>query len=362
MSRDRFSRRRALKNFGCLMAASPLLKAQELAGEPPGRITPRQEAVNVFEVEAMAQRKLPGPVYSMIAGSDRRAFDRITFRPRMLVNVQQIDLTTELFGEKMFAPILVGPMSLQQQVHPEGELATVGGAAAAKTVVVVSTRSSIPIEAIAAQAKTNLWYQVYPEPDMDAVRKRAEQAVTVGCKAVCLTVGTPYAPPGAAGAPNGLRLTRMANPQMGWSVISQFLRGIQAPVLLKGIMSPDEARIAVETGARGIVVSNHGGQFSAGLAAPIEMLASIVDTVGGKVPVLVDGSFRRGTDILKALALGARAVLLGRPPLWGLAAYGAEGVQTVLEMLQSELARSMGLCGKANLSSLDRTLLKIHRR
>lgn len=342
------SRRRALASLGSLVAASPLLQGQELIGEPPGRITPRAETVNVFEVEAVAKRKLPGVVYSHIAGSDRRGFDRITFRPRMLVDVRKLDLATELFGERLIAPILAGPIAEQQQFHPEGELATVRGAAAAKTVMVVSSRSSQPIEKIAAQAKTSLWYQVYPEPDVNALRKRVQEAARAGCKAVCLTVGAPYRAAGAT--------------KVDWKMIDELRQGISLPFLLKGIMSPEEAQLAVARGVQGIVVSNHGGLLSPGLAAPIDMLPSIADAVGQKAPILIDGSFRRGSDILKALALGARAVLIGRPVMWGLAAYGAEGVQTVLEMLQSELARTMGLSGKPNIHAIDRSLVKIHVR
>ena len=323
-------------------------EAPKLIGEPPGRIAPRDELVNTFEFEAMARRSLDRATYMAIAGGDRTAFDRITFRPRMLVNVTNLDLSVELFGEKMFAPILVGPASRQQRVHPEGELATVRGASAAKAVTVVSSRSSSPIGQVAAQAKTGFWYQVFPEPDLSAVRTRVEQAVQAGCKAVCLTVGTPYRPAG--------------NPGLDWSGIDRLRQGLCVPVLLKGIMSPEEARTAVQRGAQGIIVSNHGGRFVPGLAAPIEVLAPIVDAVGGKAPVLIDGGFRRGTDIMKALALGAQAVLITRPVLWGLAAYGADGVQTVVEMLQTELARNMGLSGKPNLKALDRSMLKIHRR
>jgi 4-hydroxymandelate oxidase len=358
---SRFTRRRALESLGSLLAASPLLQGQELVGEPPVRIVPRAELVNVFEVEAVAKRKLPGNVYSMIAGGDRRAFDRITFRPRMLVDVRQLDLTAELFGEKLFTPILAGPVADQRQFHPEGELATVRGAASAKTVMVVSSRSSDPIEKIAGQAKTSLWYQVYPEPDVNALRARVQEAVAAGCKAVCLTVGTTYHPAGD-GPPNPARLKAMGSPKIDWAMIDQLRQGIKVPFLLKGIMSPEEAQTAVQRGVQGIVVSNHGGLASSGLAAPIEMLPSIADAVGGRAPILIDGSFRRGTDVLKALALGARAVLIGRPVLWGLSAYGADGVQTVLGMLQSELARSMGLCGKVNIAAIDRSLVKIHLR
>jgi 4-hydroxymandelate oxidase len=342
-----FTRRRVLGSLGSLLAASPLLQGQEPMGEPPGRITPRAELVNLFEVEAVAKRKLPGTVYSTIAGGDRKAFDRMTFRPRMLVDVQKLDLTTELFGETLFAPILAGPMADQQQFHSEGELATARGAAAAKTVMVVSSRSSQPFEKIAAEAKSGFWYQVYPEPDMEAVRKRVQQAVQVGCKAVCFTVGAPQRQP------------RM---KTDWSMIDPLRKSVTVPFLLKGILSPEEALAAVRNGIQGMVVSSHGDLHATGLAAPIDMLPSIADAVGGKATLLIDGGFRRGTDVLKALALGARAVLIGRPVLWGLSAYGAEGVQTVLGMLQSELARSMGLSGRPNIRAIDRNLVKIHAR
>jgi len=362
MSKSHITRRRALEGFGLLVAGSPLLGAQELAGEPPGRIAPRAELVNVFEVEAMAQRRLASAAYAAIAGGDRRAFDRMTFRPRMLIDVRDMDLTTELFGDKMFAPILVGPASHQQRFHPEGELATVRGASAAQAAVMVSGRSSVPFDRIAAQAKTPLWYQVYPEADVTAVRSRVQQAVKAGCRAICLTVGAPYQPAGAEGPPHPARLPALGHPAMDWSWVDRLRQGITVPLVLKGIMSPEEAETAVKRGVQGLVVSSHGGRFAGGLAAPIDLLPSIADAVGGKVPLLIDGSFRRGTDILKALALGARAVLVGRPPLWGLAAYGAEGVQTVLAMLQSELARSMGLAGRPNLAAIDRGLVQIHRR
>ena len=310
---------------------------QTSMGEPPGRIAPARELVNTFEFEAMARRSLNAAAFAEIAGSDRNAFERITFRPRMMVNTTQLDLTTELFGQRLFAPILVGPASEQKRFHPEGELATVRGASAAKTAMVVSGRASFPIQEIAAQPAATLWYQVYPEPDLDAQRRRIGEAVDLGCKALCITIG---------GA--------------DWSAIDRLRQGLRVPVVLKGIMSPEEARAAIGKGIDGIVVSNYGGQARSGMAAPIEVLPAIAEAVAGKAPILIDGSFRRGADILKALALGARAVMLGRPALWALAAYGSAGVQAVLELLQTELARDMAMCGKPNLKSLDPALVKIH--
>jgi isopentenyl diphosphate isomerase/L-lactate dehydrogenase-like FMN-dependent dehydrogenase len=149
---------------------------------------------------------------------------------------------------------------------------------------------------------------------------------------------------------------------MDWDIVDRVRQAANTPVLLKGVMHPDEARAAVQHGVNGLIVSAQAARFVQGLASPMEMLPAVVDAVAGTIPVLVDGGFRRGTDVLAALALGARGVLVTRPPLWGLAAYGAEGVQTVLEMLQSETARDMALCGKPNLAAIDRGLVRIHQR
>jgi len=303
-----------------------------------------QSMMNVFQVEAAAQRKLSGPSFAEIAGGDRKAFERITFRPRMMIDTTKLDLTVELFGQRLFAPILVGPTSQQNRFHPEGELAMVRGASAAKTAIVVAGQSSHSIDRIAAASgNAVLWYQIHPEKDMNAVRERVQNALRHGCKAVCLTLGTE--------SPAG----------WDWTAIDRFRKNLDVPLLLKGILSPEEARAAVGRGVQGIVVSNYRGRAVGGLAAPIEMLPVIADAISGQIPILIDGGFRRGTDVLKALALGARAVLLGRPPLWGLAAYGAEGVQFVLELLRGELARAMAMCGKVDLTQLDRGVLTIHR-
>jgi 4-hydroxymandelate oxidase len=349
----KLTRRRALQSLAGL-SAMPATRAQELIGEPPGRIAPVADLVNVYEVQAMARRKLPESAIAKLGSDDRRALERITFRPRLMVNVAKLDLTTELLGEKMFAPIMVGPISYQQTYHPEGEVATVIGASAAKALAVVSSRSSKPLADIIAAAKTPVWFQLYADPDVKVTIAAAQQALQSGCKAICLTVGVPY-------QPGESRLQPAANLNVNWAFIDQLRKSIKAPLILKGIMTPSEAQLAVSSGVQAIVVSNHGGIFTSGFAHPIEMLPSIADAIGGKIPILIDGAFRRGTDILKALALGARAVMLGRPPIWGLAAYGSAGVQAVCEMLQSELARNMALCGKPDVKSIDRTLVKIHR-
>lgn len=347
MSHGPFTRREALAAFASLMAAPPALRSQQqppLIGEAPGRIAPLAELVNSLEFEPMAQRKLSGALYREIAGSDRAALERITFRPRAMVPTTDLDLTTDLFGDKMFAPILAGPMADQKRFHPEGELATVRGASAAKSAMVLSSRSSIPVEQIAARAECSLWYQVYPEHDLDSLKARLQQAVKSGCKAVCITVGT---------AGTG---------KLDWASVNRLRQGLAVPVVLKGIMNAEEAATAVQRGLQGIVVSNYGGSNLRGAITPIEALPAIADAIAGKIPILMDGSIRRGSDVLKALCLGATAVLLGRPILWALTAYGAAGVQAILEKLQTETAADMAMCGKGNVKLLNRDVVTIHRR
>jgi 4-hydroxymandelate oxidase len=348
MKRISSTRRQALAAYGSLLAASPLLRAQKLAGEAPGRIPPVQELINASEFEAVAERKLDALTFAEIAGSERSAFDRITFRPRLMNDTRQMDLTTQLFGQSLFTPILIGPLSRQKRFHPEGELAIARGASAAKALLVVSDDSSYPVDQIAAQAKTPLWYQISDGPNMKEVRARVERAIGAGCKALCVTMGGE-----SAGSPTA---------GVDWKEIDRLSRGIGVPVVLKGVMSPEEARKAAASGAAGIVVSNYAARSITGVASPIEVLPSIVDSVGGKVQILIDGGFRSGADVLKALALGAQGVLLGRPALWGLAAYGAEGVQTIVELIQSGFARDMAMCGRVNIKSLDSTVVRIHRR
>jgi len=370
MKPPKINRRAALAGFGSLAAASTFFEQSsagqnvnlqnvgrvKLAGEPEGRIAPRADLANVLEFEDVAQRMLASTVYAPISGGDRTFFDRITLRPRMMIPTLEMDESIDLFGTKMFAPIMVGPVARQQQYHPEGELATARGAAAAKAVMVASSDSSQPIEKIAAEAKAGLWYQAFPEADMTASKNRIQAAVKAGCKAVCITVGAWMRD--QKGAPGPAQLAKA--PAFSWTMIDQIRQGLTVPVLVKGIMTPEEADAAVKRGVQGIVVSNYGGILVPGMATSIEVLPSIVDAVGGRVPVLVDGGFRRGSDIFKALAVGATAVMIGRPAMWGLAAYGADGVQGVVEMLQTELGRDFGHCGTPTVKSVTRSHIKVH--
>ena len=309
------------------------------AGRAGGVKLPRRDdLVNVLEFEEPAKLALSASVFATVAGGDRAAFDRLTFRPRMMVPTLDLDMGVDLCGEPHFTPILVGPVADQRRYHPEGELATVRGASAARAAVVITSRSSVPVRDLVAQAKTPLWFSVYADAD---ARKQIDQAIAAGCKAICIASEPSEKP--------------------NWKRIEAIRRGIDAPIIIKGVMTTQDARAAIDQGAKAIVVSDHGGADE-DKTTPIDVLASIVDAASGKAAILADGGFRRGSDIAKALALGAQGVLLARPVMWGLAAYGADGVQGVLQMLQGDLARNMGALGAPNLKSLTREMVRVHRR
>ncbi|HKY22466.1 MAG TPA: alpha-hydroxy-acid oxidizing protein [Vicinamibacterales bacterium] len=333
MSGNKLSRRQALGSVGAVMTARP---------------SPREELVNILEFEEEARKKLQPAAFSAIAGGDRALFERITLRPRMNIPTTDMDLSVTLFGDTHFTPIIVAPIADQKRFHPEAELATAKGAAAGKALMIVSSRSSIPLADIAAVAKPSFWYQVYASDS--AAKSQLRDAIAAGAKAIVITVGASHAAGGARAATAS---------SINWSAVNAIKQGVTVPVIVKGITTPAEATAALQHNVQGIVASNYGGLL-ANKNAMILALPTIIDAVGGKVPVLTDGSFRRGTDVLKALAFGAQGVLLGRPVMWGLAAYGEAGVQSVVEMAQRELGRYMGMCGKPNLKSLDRTAIKVH--
>ena len=336
-------RRESLRQFGNFLGGSPVVRAQGQpgGGAPPNdRLAPALELVNVPEFEAMARLVLSPQRFAAISGGHRRSFDKMTLRQRLMVYAMDLDLTTALYGYGMFAPIIVGPVGNQDALHRDGELATARGASAARAVMVATGRGGHAIGEIAAASGEPVWYQQYS--DAATLEDDAARAVEAGCRAICLTVGV-----SDGGAP--------ARPD--WAAVEQVSQASAVPVVVKGIMDAESAETALGRGAQGLVVSNHG----VGGALPIDVLPAVADAVAGRVPVLVDGSFRRGTDVLKGLALGAAAVLVARPPMWGLAAYGAEGVQAVVEILQTELARNMAASGRPRIDMIDRELVRFDR-
>jgi 4-hydroxymandelate oxidase len=343
-----YTRRQLLGGFGAAVAGLPLarvLSTEAAAAAAPTidsgpRVTPLDEIVLVRELEESARLSLPPEAFAAIAGTERAGFERITLRPRVMIPTNDMNLSVELFGDRHFTPIIVGPVPDQRRFHAGAEMETVRGAAAARTAAVVSARSSVPLEqaaAAAAATKTPWWYQV--KLDAETV-SAVHQAVKAGARAVCVSLE-----PGAS-APD-------------WMALGRLRRSAGRPVLVMGVTTQDEARLALQQGVQGIIVAP---RETAGREAPILALPSIVDAVGGKVPVLFAGSVRVGADIVKALAFGARAVLVSRPAMWALGAYGADGVQVMLELLQSELARAMAMMGRPNPKSLTRQAVKIHSR
>lgn len=308
---------------------------------------PRTELVSVPEFEAEAERVLPADRFRAASGGDRTTFERITFRPRMMVNCVDLKLSLDLLGVPLFAPVIIGPIDDQQRFHADAELATVRGASAAQAAVVVSSRSSRGVEAMAAAGSTPLFFQVFADDGAAKIRAQAQQAERAGCKAVLLTIGAPMA---------GTRRSARTD----WTAVDVLRGAVSVPVMVKGVMTVPDATAAVARGAQALVVSNYGRPSAPGQLTPLEALAPIVEAVGARVPVLVDGGIRRGTDVMKALALGARAVLVARPVAWGLAAYGADGVQGVVELLQTELGRVMGCCGTPTLADITRRVVTVH--
>lgn len=323
---------------------------------PPGRMAvpgsarvPRTELVNVLEFEAEARRALPAAVFSSIAGSDRSSFDRVTIHPRLMVPTTALDLTLKLFDAQHFAPILVSPMASHERFHASGAVGTAQGSSAAQAVMIASNRMGATIDAVAGATKIAPWFQVF-DRDRTAADD-VKRAVAAGCKVIVVTVGLRVAEGGdvTVDAPD-------------WNGVTSVVRAAgNLPVVVKGIRSPVEADMALGRGAAALIVSDYPAARRP-TDPTLTLVPLVAERVKERVPILADGNFRRGTDIVKVLALGAKAVLIGRPVMWGLSAYGSDGVQGVLEMLQTELARYMAMSGRPSLASLDRTLIRIHSR
>jgi isopentenyl diphosphate isomerase/L-lactate dehydrogenase-like FMN-dependent dehydrogenase len=341
------------------------------------------DPINVFEYEAIAQSKMDPAHWDFYAGgsddevtlrSNRAALERIRLRPRVLVDVSKIDTRTSVLGTPVDMPLLVAPTAIHCLAHPEGECATAQAAGRANTLMIASTTSTRSLEDISQAASSPLWFQLYVYPSLQFAENLVHRAETAGYRAIVLTVDLPtlgnrekdrrnnvVIPPPPFFEANfvGVEKSGQEWVTLTWESLS-WLRSITPlPILLKGILTAEDALLAIEHGMDGIIVSNHGGRQLDTAIASIEALPEIVEAVAARCEVYFDGGIRRGTDILKALALGARAVLVGRPVLWGLAANGAEGAYHVLEILRKELELAMALSGRPTLSSIDQTLVKI---
>jgi len=338
------------------------------------------QPVNVFEFEALAQTRMEPAAWDYYqSGSDdevtlranRAAFERIQLRPRTLVDVSACDMRTTVLGTPVKIPIMVAPTAFHCLAHPEGECATAEGAGRAGALMVASTSSTRSLEAIANAASGPLWFQLYIT-DRKGTEELVHRATDAGYRALVLTVDSPRWGHKERSIRSGFRLPshlRKANfPNneaaeatiaLTWESLAWLRSLTPLPLILKGILTPEDALLAVEHGVDGIIVSNHGGRQLDGVAASIEVLPEIAAAINKRCELYLDGGIRRGTDILKALALGVRAVLIGRPALWGLAVNGAEGVYRVLEILRAELELAMALAGCPILDRIDATLVRM---
>jgi isopentenyl diphosphate isomerase/L-lactate dehydrogenase-like FMN-dependent dehydrogenase len=327
--------------------------------------------LTVDDFEPVARERLPRDVYDYYAGGagdewtvaeNRRAFEDWVIRPRMLTGAYPPDPSTDVLGSHVSFPVLVAPWAYQKLAHPDGELATARAAASAGTIMVVSSTTVDVLEDVASASDGEKWWQLYVFTDRGLNHEMLHRVHAAGYAAVCVTVDFPV---------SGLRHRDTRNafvmavglpqddlvyePNLTWDDLTWIREDAPLPVLVKGILTAEDARLALDHGVDGIVVSNHGGRQLDSVPAGISVLPEIVEAVDGRVPVLVDGGVRRGTDVVKALALGATAVLVGRPTCWGLAVAGERGVEEVLAILRGEVENAMALAGVKSVRGIDRS-------
>lgn len=362
------------------VSGTSLARSASIASQTEG--VPRQ-VVNLTDLGEVARERMEEVVYQYVSGGaadeltlrwNVEAYQQIRLNPSVLVDVSAIDTTTSIFGIRTAAPILLAPTAFHRLVHPEAESATVRGAGAADVIAVVSNATTTSLTTLSGIAKTPLWFQLFARADRTWIRDLVHEVEESGVKAISLTVDNPvsairYHERRAPISTAGLDLPHMppANATTGgpsfsasrirWTDI-EWLRSIsRVPLLLKGILNPRDAVRAVESGVSGIIVSNHGARNLDTVPATVDALPMITQAVEGRVPILVDGGIRRGTDVLKALALGATAILIGRPYLYGLAVDGANGVEYAVSLLRKELETAMAMSGRPTIASIDRSLI-----
>lgn len=376
----KLTRRDALRATGAIASTAVGLSsvAESSAQDPEQKSAlPRTPAISLRDIEAVALQTMSREAWEFIhsGAADeitvRRnvdALQALTLRQRALVDVSRIDTRIKLFGRDLPHPILISPTASHGLVHPAAEVATAQGAAAAQATLIVSTFSTKPLEEVAKSAQGPLWHATYVMKDRGATRDLLARAKAAGFEAIAVPVDSPVV--GARDREHRTYRFKDRKPisladypanfwryPTTWKDID-WLRGVtDLPLVLKGILDAEDAERAIQAGASAIFVSNHGGRNLDTLPSTIEVLPEISETVAGRVPILVDGGIRRGTDVLKALAFGATAALIGRPSLYGLAMDGARGVTSVVNILRNELEMAMALTGRPTISSIDRSTL-----
>ena len=386
MTRSSTAHRRRFLRF---LAASPLF-AEAWAQQAWPIITSAKDAVDVMDFEEAARRVLPPAHWGYMASGvdddftqkmNREGFKRFQLRPRRLVDGSKPDLKTEIFGVTWETPIFLCPVGGQRMFHPDGEIAVARAARAKKTTQILSTATSTAVEDVAHALGSPLWYQLYMPNRWEGTEKLVRRVEEAGCPVLAWTVDelqgrnmetaerfrrldtrdcvschatarggrAPDDMPMFKGIPGGM------NPATAtWGYVDRLKKLTKMKLLLKGLDTREDARLAREHGVDGIIVSNHGGRSTETGRSTIEALGEVVDAAGSQIPVLVDGGFRHGTDVYKALALGARGVGIGRPYVWGLSAFGQEGVERVLDILHAELGLIMRQCGTPTIAQITR--------
>ena len=391
------SRRKALAGMAGILAGSPLLHAQ-LDPRPFGqhrRMPGLDEMASAFDFEPVMFANVPQAVYDYTAHGDggesnlrrnRQAFEWVDLVPGKAVNPATVDLSTQLIDLKLKYPVMIAPTATQVALHPDGEAGMYRAASlASNTPMCLSNNSSQTVEQVAKGAQGQLWFQFYPRQDIQATREILDRAVNSGYTAIVVTVdqqasyyertqhdrnlgsrraggnNAVVAPP-AGGAPRrGAQRYRVGGGRLwyNWEYVDQIKNLMKVPVLVKGIVTHEDARICVERGYDGLIVSNHGGRSMDYGPATLEVLPEIVAAVNGKIPVIVDSGFRRGSDVLKALALGAKTVWLGRASRWALGAFGPAGVEKLLtEIIFKEMVEATAAVGRTTLASIDSSIVK----
>jgi isopentenyl diphosphate isomerase/L-lactate dehydrogenase-like FMN-dependent dehydrogenase len=350
-----------------------------LAAGRPERALPEtvDQALDIAQLQAAARARLdPGAWHFIANGADdlktvdanRAAFDAWQLRVRRLVDVSRVDTSLTLLGETLHTPILLAPIGGQQVVHPDAELATMRGASARGHLLVVSTVSTRAVEEIRAAGKAPLWFQLYPSPDRELMRFLLQRAEAAGCGVVVVTIDSPTrgnrlgerwfareiaAKGGRTGNFEGYAgPPRIGDPAATWDIVAWLRANTGLRIVLKGIVTGEDGELARRQGVDAVIVSNHGGRQEESGRGTLECLPEVVAAVRGRLPVLMDGGIRRGTDVFKALALGAAAVCVGRPYLYGLGAFGEAGVGRALTILDGEFTRIMQFAGTTSLAAI----------
>ena len=353
-----------------------------------------QDPINIFEYEALARERLPRHEYDFVAGGagdeitlrrTRQAFDSITLRPSMLVDISEVDPSTTVLGHPIPFPIMLDPAGWHGRSHPDAERATARAAGAEGTVMTLSSGSTLTMEQVAEAATGPIWWQQYLFEDRGRTLEMVDRAREAGYSAIVLTlditvsakrerdVHNGYAAPmspnyagwpklewvvddlTSSDAPTGVG--SMISRKATWSEVEWLAGQTALPLVVKGIMAGEDGKASAECGASAVVVSNHGARQLDTTFASIEVLPEVAEQVAGRIEVYFDGGIRRGADVLKAVALGARAVMIGRPMFWGLAVDGEAGLRRVVRILADELRMAMGMCGRPTLETVDAGLL-----